>query len=66
MSYLKQGRHAKLVVRGLVRAIVRIGYDENSAGEIVECLLEDAEKDGLDVRRFWKALEIVAPIDKAV
>lgn len=51
-------------INALIRALVGIGYDKPSAIEIVECLLEDAEKDGINTKFLWAALDYVAPISR--
>ncbi len=53
-------------VRQLIQAVRGLGYDEKSAIEIVECLVEDAGRDGIDTKHLWSALDAVAPIPKEV
>ena len=57
---------ARSNVKALILAVMGIGYDEKSAVEITECLIEDAERDGIDTGRLWAALEKVAPLPKDV
>lgn len=57
---------AKSAVHKLINALMGIGYDQASAVEIVECLVEDAGKDGINTQYLWPALDDVAPIKRDV
>lgn len=55
---------ARTAIRDLLRALRGIGYAEPQAVEVVECLLEEAGRDGLNTANLWRALERIAPIPK--
>jgi DNA-binding transcriptional regulator YhcF (GntR family) len=54
------------IMKRLIQSVIALGYDRSSAVEVTETLIEDAEKDGIDTKRFWEALERIAPIPKDV
>jgi hypothetical protein len=56
---------AKTAIRRLVLAVMALGYAEPKAIEIVECLVEEAGRDGLNTKYLWNALDVVAPIPKS-
>lgn len=57
-------RMARTAVRDLIRAVMAIGYDEENAVEVVETIVEEAGRDGLNVSRLWAALDAIAPLPK--
>jgi hypothetical protein len=54
------------VMKKLIQAVMGLGYDKATAVEVSETLIEEAEKDGIDTKRFWAALERLAPLPKNV
>jgi hypothetical protein len=63
-STYDKARKARSAVKQMILAFMEVGWTPDKAGEIVELILEEAEKDGIDVRRFWAALDVIAPIPK--
>ncbi len=57
-------RKAHTAVKNLISALRDIGWSEEQAVEVAETLIEDAERDGIEVRALWLAIESVAPIPK--
>ena len=57
-------RKARSAVKRLVGALMGLGYSEPKAIEAAEIAIEMAEKDGLPVRIYWEALDVMCPIEK--
>lgn len=59
-----KAQKARTAVRGLILALMGIGYTEPQAVEVTETVIEEAGRDGLEVDALWRAIDHVAPIQK--